>query len=128
MVHCHPGNDLRVANISALSAAESWCKANASCIGFTTRSAPDPATGEHKVYFKEDASNRNTDVKWTSYVKAANAPAGPGAQQVWAKPQPRGAVAVILINGGAKAMKQVVSFESLGLKPGFKLGGVCVPG
>ena len=59
---------------------------------------------------------KNTDANWTSYLKAASAPAGPGAQQVWAKPQPNGAVAVILINGGSTPMKQTVTFDSIGLR------------
>jgi hypothetical protein len=110
------GNDLKVENMSELSAAESWCKVNSTCIGFTTRTAPDSATGKHTVYFKQQAATRNTDVNWTSYVKAASAPAGPGAQQVWAKPQPNGAAAVILINGGSTPMTTTVSFESIRLQ------------
>ena len=110
------GNDLRVANLTSLSAAESWCKDNSSCIGFTTRTAPDATTHEYKIYFKQDAANKNTDANWISYLKAASAPAGPGAQQIWAKPQPNGTVAVILINGGSTPMKQTVTFDSIGLR------------
>jgi hypothetical protein len=107
--------------MSSLSAAESWCTANASCSGFTTRIAPDPTTG-YKVYFKHDQSNLNTDANWTSYVKAADAPAGAGAQQVWAKPQPGGAVAVLLINGGGvngtSEMQHSIKLADIGLKSG----------
>ena len=110
--------------MTSLSAAEAWCKSNASCIGFTTRVAPDPTTHQFHIYFKQGASNLNTDPKWTSYVKAADAPAGPGSQQVWAKPQPGGAVAVVLLNGGGAdrktPMQKSVSFKDLGLTGGAK--------
>ena len=39
------GNDLDVRNISSLAAAETWCKGNSSCSGFTTRITPDKNTG-----------------------------------------------------------------------------------
>lgn len=39
------GNDLDVRNVSSLAAAETWCKGNSSCSGFTTRVIPDKTTG-----------------------------------------------------------------------------------
>ena len=39
------GNDLDVRNVSTLAAAETWCKGNSSCSGFTTRITPDKITG-----------------------------------------------------------------------------------
>ena len=115
------GNDLTVTNVSSISDAEAWCKANSSCSGFTTRIKPDADTGKYKVYFKHDQTSLNTDANWTSFVKASQAPAGSGAQQVWAKPQPNGAVAVILINGGGvdgTAMTHSVKLSDLGLPSG----------
>ena len=113
---------LQVKNMTSLSAAEAWCKSNASCIGFTTRVAPDPTTHQYHTYFKQGASNLNTDPKWTSYVKAADAPAGPGSQQVWAKPQPGGAVAVVMLNGGGAdrntTMQSRLLFKDIGLVVG----------
>ena len=95
--------------MSSLAEAESWCAANPVCAGFTARTAPDAATGRYRTYFKRGYSALNTDANWTSYVKAADAPASAGAQQVWAKPQPGGAVAVILINGGGAGGKASMS-------------------
>eukprot|EP01047_Picozoa_sp_COSAG01_P047333 COSAG01_NODE_4511_length_4964_cov_8.275437_2_plen_260_part_00 len=113
------GNDLTVMNMSSLGAAEAWCKATSSCVGFTTRIAPDPVTHKYHTYFKRGFSARNSDANWTSYVKEADAPASAGAQQVWAKPQPGGAVAVILLNGGGvdgkAAMKQSIQLTHVGL-------------
>ena len=101
-----PGNDLVVKNVSSLDAAETWCKGQAECVGFTTDVAKQ---NNKKVYFKEDAVGKNTDANWTSYVKKQFAPASSSAQQIWAKPQPNGAFAVIYINGGGDSGKATFS-------------------
>ena len=65
------GNDLVTKNVSTLSTAEAWCEDNSSCSGFTARTTPDAITGKYRVYFKQAESlGPNTDVNWTSYVKA----------------------------------------------------------
>jgi hypothetical protein len=73
------------------------------------------------VYFKHDQTNLNTDANWTSFLKASDAPAGKGAQQVWAKPQPDGAVAVLFINGGgvngSSFMQHAIKLAAVGLNP-----------
>lgn len=117
------GNDLAVKNMSSLDAAEAWCKGQADCVGFTTDVAKP---NNNKVYFKEVAVGINTDKNWTSYVKKQFAPAGTGTQQIWAKPQPNGAFAVIYINGGGAAGKSPFSepldlVKDLGIKKSAKV-------
>eukprot|EP01048_Picozoa_sp_COSAG05_P011198 COSAG05_NODE_1040_length_6068_cov_46.397219_7_plen_191_part_00 len=92
------GHDIYVANMTEM-AAETWCKAQTNCSGFTARSAGG-ATSVKKIYFKQVAlastlckrrkcvlsqsihalqnlfRAMGADPSWVSYVKVAT-PSGP---------------------------------------------------
>ena len=67
------GHDLRVANCT-VDMAETWCRANDLCAGFTLR----VASGDRdvrQVYFKDGQGSLvpNSDPTWETYVKAGSA-------------------------------------------------------
>jgi hypothetical protein len=73
------GHDINVANMTEAD-AETWCKANTTCSGFTTRSAGG-ADAIKKIYFKENLFHpMGADPTWVSYVKVAT-PKGPPPPQ-----------------------------------------------
>ena len=104
---------LRVSN-ETVATAERWCHAAPACTCFTRENGAslDGSAGDFQptaMYGGEYgrllcASNgihvRDSDARWSTWVRASLAPADAehGAQQVWAKPQPRGAWALFLVN------------------------------
>ena len=58
------------------------------------------------MFFKAQTST-NGDPEWATWVKAAKFPATPAAQQVWGKPLPGGAWAIIAINANVNQSMSV---------------------
>ena len=69
------GHDINVANMTE-AAAETWCKAQANCSGFTAL-AEGGSDAIKKVYFKHDLFRpMGSSPTWVTYIKEA-APSGP---------------------------------------------------
>ena len=98
---------------ATLADAQAACVADDGCGGITYQS-PDPAPkGALKMYLKDFGDNENAGANWTSYTRASPA-------QVWVKPQPKGALAVYIVNPATagKAVAVSVDFGTLGLPKG----------
>lgn len=85
--------------------AEAWCGKVATCEGFTFDLEKTPRT----LLFKDGTAGStnnftgnvvNRDPRWATYLKYEYVGASALAQQVWGKPLPGGAWAVLAINGG----------------------------
>ena len=97
------GDDIKVENFTTIEAAESWCKANRTCEGFTfSTNASDVS---RRVYFKAGIT-LSGGRGWASFVKASRAPPGPETQQIWVKRLGHigdaggAAMAVLCVNAG----------------------------
>jgi hypothetical protein len=103
--------DVHVANMTKAQ-AEAWCTASAACVAFTfacngtahtdmqnTLTCTAAEEAQVRECFFKSGMAQNGDPKWVTYIKAAAVPATPAAQQIWGKPLPGGAWAVIAING-----------------------------
>jgi len=100
-----PGHDMLNSSSMTIAEAESWCGKQATCEGFTFDNQRTPPA----LLFKDGmggSSNNftgnvvNRDPKWTTFMKHQYVGASALAQQVWGKPLPGGAWAVLAINGG----------------------------
>jgi hypothetical protein len=98
------GHDIEVAHMTE-PAAEAWCKANATCSGFTALAAGG-ATAVKKIYFKQNLFRpMGASPDWVTYVKEA-APKGP-------PPPPHGHVGLTGSFGGAPIPPPSFRFTAL---------------
>ena len=95
---------------ATLAEAEAACEADLGCGGLTYHSADPAPKGALKMYLKDVGDNQNTDANWTTYARKSPV-------QVWVKPQPKGALAVYVVNPApdGKAAAVSVDFATLGL-------------
>ena len=87
------------------------CNGNSSCYAFTFESSVEKEI--YPVFFKAGGGN-NFDKEWTTYVKAARATPSSMTQQIWGKPQPGGAWAILYINANLNhTMDTTLPFSKL---------------
>jgi len=117
------GDDIKVENFTTAEAAESWCKANSTCEGFTfSTNASDVS---RRVYFKAGVT-LSGGRGWTSFVKASRAPPGAETQQIWVKRLGHvgevggTAMAVLCVNAGStnSSADFKISLAELGISAG----------
>ena len=100
-----PNHDMLNSSSMTIAEAELWCGKQATCEGFTFDNQRTPPVLLFKDGMGGSTNNYtgnvvNRDPKWTTYMKHEYIGASALAQQVWGKPLPGGAWAVLAINGG----------------------------
>ena len=95
-------------NLTGLQLDDASAEAAAAAAAAVADSQPLPTRFEggddgRLLCASNGARARDADASWSTWVRASLAPADAehGAQQVWAKPQPRGAWALLLVNSDA---------------------------